>query len=125
MKIGADRWLNEEGHFDSNDKRVEALRRHKAQRAEQGMSWYDWINAENYIAGIIAMAARKFAFEGVGYPGYMTEEEWPEVLKTIYEPLEAYCNMDGCESSERQRELTENAQEAIRAFADYMPHFWD
>lgn len=125
MKIGADRWLNISKMFDSEAKRDKAIETHKAQRVRNGMSWYDWINADEYICGVIAQAARKFAMEGSGYPGYMTEEEWREQLALIYLPLENYVRHKHTMARDEEEKLHEEVSEALHAFADYFGHFWD
>lgn len=117
--IGADTWIFDWKTPDKDLK--QKVSRHYAERIQNGMSFYDWINADKFLLGVIALAARKFAEDGNGFPGDMTEQEWKDTLKTIYEPLEAYCD-DSVPCDERQ---LEEVADALRAFADYFRFFWD
>lgn len=125
MKIGADRWIRKSHVFDTDRKREKALKRHTEERAKHGFSFYDWINANDYIAGVIAEMAKKFDESGSGYPATMTEQEWSAILKRIYAPLECYIRRTGCETLEEEADLYNDVTEALKLFAEHFASFWD
>lgn len=129
INIGADSWLFEKDPFGTDpaerEKAYNARERHKYERTVSGYSFYDWINADKFICGIIASIVKKFMDEGSGYPGHLTEQEWRDILTTIYEPLRAYAADRAYWDDAEETKIREDAQEALHAFADYMPHFWD
>jgi hypothetical protein len=125
VRIGADAWLTDEGNFDDEDEYRAAQFRHQQQRVNEGISWYDMVNADDFIIGVIAKAARHFDEDGASHPGGMSEEDWSATLKTIYEPLEAYLMIDPMVDEDAARQIRVDAQDALHAFADYFQAFWD
>lgn len=93
-KIGADEWLS--GNPYNKDKglkewkktekkRPKTMKKHHKERMANGYSWFDWINFDSYIAGIVATAVLKFAEDGVGYFPIWGEQMIVDDEKGIYE----------------------------------------
>ncbi|QIQ62977.1 hypothetical protein SEA_MOAB_94 [Streptomyces phage Moab] len=104
----------------------EKLEQHYAERAASGFSTFDWWNFDNYIAGVIGAAVRKFS-GGHGYPGeFKNMEEFAEFCKTIYEPLEFYCSEEyGNLRWEEQEPAYNAAIEAMQKFSERLGAWWD
>jgi hypothetical protein len=103
----------------------EKLERHRKERSENGFSTFDWWSFDTYIAGVIGNAVLKFANEGMGYPGDMTEESWKAFCLEIAEPLIKYSEDKFDLSLKEEEELYEEVQKAMHKFADRFGTFWD
>lgn len=99
---------------------------HKAERADQGFSWWDWTIFDRYIALVIADACQKFRLEGHGKPGdCRTLDEWHGVLLRIEEPLRAYADAYDQDLHEKDmRVAKDEADRAMRLFARYFRSMW-
>lgn len=102
--------------------------RHSIDRLRYGASWYDWINFDTYLAALLANAAHDFRNHGVGgYPGNMTKERWHAELLKIETAFRKWVDDDlrSKMSTEEEKALYEECQEALFAVALHFGSFWD
>lgn len=95
---------------------------HGGQRIATGMSFYDWINADQFIAQVVVDTCQRFLDDGHGHPADMTEYEWNEVLTQMRDGFQIYLdiNMDGDDTLDYTK-----YEEAMQLFAKWHPSLWD
>lgn len=99
------------------------LELHRRERIEHGMSFYDWINAESFIAQVIVDTCQRFLDSGTGHPTRLTEQEWDEVLTTMRDGFQAYIDENvGVGGADEQWQ--EKYQAGMKLFAEYHPYLW-
>jgi hypothetical protein len=100
---------------------------HTAQRATRGFSDWDWWSFDTYIAWVIANGLRKFRDDGIGYPGYMTEEQWVMILDIAIEGFDlAATKFDWTFGPvEDQREKAAKVNLALDIFKGIHETLWD
>ncbi len=148
LKIGADAWIeknpynNKKGygrkkHKEWNKNQESRLAKHKTQRAENGYSWYDFINFDSFIASVVATAVLKFAEDGMGYFPIGGEQingdtwDYPEgtaenfnaTCGSIYYALTQWLTVD--EFSPGHEARYEEAKEAMILFSEHLGSWWD
>jgi hypothetical protein len=102
------------------------LEKHFEQRKSRGFSDADWWSFDTFIAGVIGQAVKKFRNEGVGYPSDSTPEDWLSVCDSIWVPLLKYADMKfKVFTNEEEKELHDNAVEAMRKFSERLGDWWD
>lgn len=99
---------------------------HKKQRIKYGYSEIDWWSFDSYIAGVIAHACMKFAHESHGHPADITAQQWSQYCLSIAEPLALWASPHRWRlSADDSMALYEEAQQALRMFAERFGSFWD
>lgn len=145
LKIGADAWLYGPSGYRKGTKpdrqirkrRPGEIKKHKRQRVAQGYSWFDWINFDTFIAGVVATAALRFAEESHGYfaiggEGLDPKYSWPEgtaenytaTCGAIYFALSEWLNHDDSDWDAQQVRWAE-AREAMILFSEHLSSWWD
>lgn len=107
------------------EKLVSRIEKHKAERAEYGYSWWDWISFDTFLAGVIANGVHDFRVNGHGRPGDMTDEEWDSWLESIETPLRKYAEDKFNLFGEDEKNLYQAVQEAMHKVADRFGTLWD
>lgn len=147
MKIGADNWIEKDSyrkgtkeHKEEVKERPDKVKHHKEERAENGYSWFDWINFDSFIAGIVATAVLKFAEDGVGYfpiggefqdPEYPydypdgTHENFVATCGAIYYALTEWLNDGNMVMLNETDVKYQEAREAMILFAEHLGSWWD
>lgn len=84
-----------------------------------------WWNLDLFLAEIISRNLRDYIHNSAGSPGEYTEEQWKNKLSGIATKLESYESNKFSGDADRQKFITEQAQEAMRDLADVFPGLWD
>lgn len=120
------------GKQESKKKWKKRIAQHERERIEYGFSVYDWWSFDTYIAEVIALGARRFRKDGVGYPASYDDDpkealdSWNKILKGVEKPLMAYAQ-DKFETFDIERSalLHKGAETALKLFAKNLGSFWD
>lgn len=147
-KIGADEWLSDNMYNQIKGKglkdwkkterdRPKKIKRHHKERIENGYSWFDWINFDTFIMGVVATGVLKFAEDSVGffpmdgekmdklyhYPEG-TLENYKATCGAIYFALTEYLD-NGGDYGPGYLDRAEEAKEAMMLFAENTLRWWD
>lgn len=70
------------------------LARHHRERAENGFSFFDWINLHCHFSWVIVNSLKMMIERGAGTPACYSEEEWHGILREIIDGFEAIEELD-------------------------------
>jgi hypothetical protein len=103
----------------------EELSVHRAERATNGFSKYDWWSFDTYLAWVIAGGLKKFRTEGHGYPADVTEQEWNILLDVMIEGFEGWLEKFETKTLDEEEELRKKLNVALDIFRVYFVSLWD
>ncbi len=97
-----------------------------SQRINRGYSDKDWWDFDQYLAGIIASACKKFRQNGMGYPSELTNEEWNEILAKIEWGFLQYTTiLDSTSTIEEEEKIIEEMKQSGELLIKWLPGMWD
>jgi len=94
------------------------------QRGRYGVSDSDWWVLYLYVAKILSFGCEKIANNGNGYPPYMSEQEWSDVVCKVRQACSRVVEIEdsGCFPNENDRKQIE---EAFNLLGKHFWYFWD
>ena len=110
------------------DMKPHEIAKHREQRANEGMSWYDWINFDQFLAQIIVNACDRFLVDGHGFPASLNNmSEWKAILREMRDGFQAHLEISDFNFKGREEHdaLQAKYKRAMELFAIYHPNMWD
>jgi hypothetical protein len=106
------------------------IERHERERVESGVSFFDWINFNEYLSHIIVEGMNRFIEKTNTHPATLTPEEWTEVLTTIRDGFQAHLDFErNIEYKggyvEHYKVMKEKRDAAFTLMVHYYDSIWD